>query len=341
MNLPLIRSHERIDYKRCPKKWYWKWRRGFVKREITFGALDLGTWMHTALSGWYGVRGNRRTDVPLVQHFRETADAAIAHASAMEAPDHVLEKAEELAALGESMCEGYQRHYGQDSSVYVLGTEIPLEFTIPDHSGNVVAIHRLKPDLVYRDIKNGGVWLMEHKTAAQIRTEHLVIDDQARPYVAMSERALRNTGVLNEDDEFKGVMYNFLRKALPDERPVNKKGQALNKDGSVSKKQPATNFLRYPVTLTRQQKVIALQRLQIDTLVITGTTQSLRNKEVDPGLLSKTPHSSCPKFCDYFTMCVAEDQGSNIRDMQRNMYEVRNPYDYEDSTDVPISFEIG
>lgn len=339
MNLPLIRSHERIDFKRCNKKWFWKWRKGLVLREIKFGALDLGIWMHGALHGWYG-QGLRRTDAPLVQHFREIANDAITKADHSGAPEYVLEQAEELAALGEAMTTGYQASYGQDLEVDVIQGELPLEFSIPDASGEIAAIHRLKPDLVYRG-KDRRIWLMEHKTAKQIRTGHLVIDDQARPYGAMAERALRNLGVIDKRDVFAGIMYNFLRKALPDERPVNAKGQALNKNGTVSKSQPAANFMRHPVTLTRAAKLVALQRLQYEAILITEVTQALREKRLTPARLPKTPHSSCEKFCDYFTMCVVEEQGGDIRDMQKNMFEVRNPYEYEDSTDVPVSFEMG
>src|SRR5262249_32943090 len=58
--LPIIRSHERIDYKRCTKKWYWKWRKGLVPKAAQFGALELGTWMHDALAQWYGPGLQRR-----------------------------------------------------------------------------------------------------------------------------------------------------------------------------------------------------------------------------------------------------------------------------------------
>jgi hypothetical protein len=40
-------------------------------------------------------------------------------------------------------------------------------------------------------------------------------------------------------------------------------------------------------------------------------------------------------------MCVADEQGTDIRDMQTNMYVRQDPYDYEDSTDIPVGFEMG
>lgn len=337
-NLPLIRSHERIDYKRCMKKWFWKWRMGLVPKAQSFGALELGTWVHAAMQAWYG-EGYKRNDT-LVEHFTLAAENAIQIAQEAGAPAYLLDKAEELAMLGEAMTRAYERFYGKDKGVFVIAVEIPLEFTIADHTGKVVAVHRLKPDMVFAD-RQKTVRLMENKTAAQIRTGHLVLDDQARPYGAMAERALKREGVIAKADAFAGVTYNFLRKALPDERETNAEGKALNKNGTVSKRQPAPSFVRHQVPLTRQAKIIALQRIRDETVEITYIAEALRNKRIDPERLTKTPHSSCEKLCPFFTMCVAEEKGSDITEMRRLMFVRHDPYEYDDTTDVPASFEIG
>lgn len=339
IELPLVRSHERMDFKRCPTKWYWKWRKGYVPVAKSFGALDLGTWVHYAFEHWYayGYKRNGR----LVEHFRRAVDAAISAAVEAQAPPWVIDQAEELAALGEAMMLAYERFYGADEDVYVLATELPLEFTIPSPvTGEVIAIHRLKPDMVFRD-RNRDVWLMENKTAAQIRTEHLVIDDQARPYGAMAERALRKLGIIAKDADFKGIMYNFVRKALPDEREMNAEGKYLNKNGMVSKRQPSPMFHRHPVKMGRAAKVRALERIQDETVELTTLTRVLRANPHKWERLGKTPHSSCAKTCQFFTMCVADEQGADIRDMQRNMYVQLDPYEYEDTTDIPVGFELG
>lgn len=337
MILPLIRHSERVDFKRCPKKWFWRWRMGLVPLAKTFGALDLGTWVHAALEGWYSQPD--REGLSLVAWLESVTTAAILDATVRGAPEFVTDKAEELAALGEAMLTAYQKRYGNDPGVNVIAAEIPLEFPITIN-GELLAIHKLKPDLVYVD-ENGDVWLMEHKTAAQIRLEHLPIDDQARPYVAMAEPALRKAGLIGKGQRFKGVMYNFIRKALSDERPTNAQGQALNKNGSVSARQPTPTLVRHPVTLSRAARAIALRRLQVEASIITGHTTSLREKKLDPAYIPKTPHSSCPKLCPFFTMCVVEEQGGDIQEMQRTMYVRRDPYLYdEDTADIPLSFEL-
>lgn len=327
--LPLIRHSERVDYKRCPKKWYWHWRLGLFPKNKT-PALELGTWMHEALARFYG-----GTQEDLAGYFIDVTDSVLAK---NDWPDFQQDKLEELIGLGTAMARAYDKRYA-DERLDVIAEEIPLEYEITDTDGKVFAIHKLKPDLVFR--KDGYVWLMEHKTAAQIRLEHLPIDDQARPYAAMAERALRDAGVLAKRDIFKGVMYNFLRKAVPDERETNAQGLYLNKNGTVSKRQPTPTLLRHPVVLSRKAKEIALLRLRVETGIITGWTDVIRNREINPHHIPKTPHSSCPKLCPYFTMCVAEEQGGDIDTMRQSMFIKQNPYTYdEESTDIPASFEL-
>lgn len=335
-SLPRVRSGERMDYKRCRKKWYWRWRRGLRPRAHRFGPLELGTWLHEALAVWYGE--GRKT--PLYLHFVAQAELAISLAMAGNAPEHIIDKAEELAVLGEAMCKAYERYWQGDPNVRVIAAEVALEFTIPDDDGRIIAKHMLKPDLVFAD-EHDDVWLMEHKSAAQVSTEHLAIDDQARPYGAMAERSLRRLGHVRKGQRFRGIMYNFLRKALPDERETNAEGKYLNKNGSVSKKQPPPLFVRKPITMTRAEKVLTLQRVQRETIEITNVTMGLRSGQINPAHLMKTPHKSCPKTCDFWAMCVEEEKGTDIRDMERMMYIREDPYSYAESTDIPVGFEIG
>ena len=324
-----LRSHETADYKRCKKKWYWKWRRGLVLKARKFGALDLGTWMHAALAAWYEPGLRRKGH--LASLFADVAYQAARKAARDGAPEYELERAEELSALGEEVCNAYEKHYDGDPDVHVLDAEIPLEFEITTTSGELITIHKLKPDLVYRDRKTGDVWVMEHKTASQIQTSHLVIDGQARPYGVMVERALHNLGILTTRDRFCGIMYNFLRKALPDERPTNEKGQYLNKNGSVSARQPGRQFLRHPVTLTRAAKVRTFQMLAMDAAEISFMTAQLR-QGYSPSRLPITPDKSCPRFCEYFDLCVATEQGSDTRNMEETLFLVRDPYLYDEET---------
>lgn len=341
-NLPQFRSHEGIDYKRCVKKWYWRWRKGYVPKRRQIGALDLGTWVHEALAKWYSpIRGGSRHDVSLEDLFTNIAESAIAWAATDGASQEELDKAEELFMLGKAVLSAYQEAY-RDDGFKTIAAEIPMEVEVHDADGKPVALYKLKPDLVgfYR----GGIWLFEHKTAAAVRTDHLAIDDQARPYGALAEMELRRLGLIGPRDKLKGVMYNFLRKGMPDERAINEKGQALNKNGTVSKRQSAPLFKRHPVLLSDKAKAATLRRKRLEVLEIIGMTRMLREGKLNPRWLSKTPHWSCPRQCDFFAICTLEEDGADTREMERDLYFRQNPYLYDeehDTTDDRPTFEMG
>lgn len=335
-NLPVIRQSERVDFKRCMKKWFWRWRKGLVPKAQDYGALTLGTWMHTALEHRY--TSKRR--LSLEQWFHTTADIGLSEALAAEVPPYQLDKAEGLRTLGIGMAKGYDLKYGDDTDIRPIGAEIPLEFSIANAAGEVIAVHRLKPDLLYRDQHN-YIWLLENKTAKSISLEHLLIDDQARGYAAMSELALKNAGYLKPNDQVRGVTYNFLRKIMPDERPKDEQGRSLNKNGTVSKQQRVPEFVRHPVVLSPKAKVQALLHIQREAITITQMTLGIRAGEINPDRLMKTPHKSCPTLCEFFTMCVSEEQGGDHKRMAREMFNRRDPYEYEqNTTDVPVSFDL-
>lgn len=333
--LEQVRAHERMDFKRCQMKWFWKWRKGLVPRALKFAELDLGNWMHAAFSSWY-VRGRKRY-MSLKDLVRAQAEEAMYHAQQANVPDYIVDKAAEFAMLAEAMAEAYEARYGLDPDVYVIAPEVPLEFTVPDFQGQPLAVHRLKPDLVYRDAQ--GVWLMEHKTVGQITTDHLPIDDQARPYGAMAERALRKLGLMREGEVFRGITYNFLRRAFPDERPTDAQGRALNKNGTVSKRQPARNFMRHPVRLTKAAKLITLNRIRAEVVEIATVTRLLRSGEITERVLKKTPTKGCPRFCEYFAICTMQEEGTDTASAERTMYYRRDPYVYDE--DNPTTTDHG
>jgi hypothetical protein len=332
-----VRSSERVDYKRCPRKWVFRWRMGLVPKARSFGALDLGTWMHEALASWYGSRTRNLGQLPKWMDWH--SHVAIGKAIKSNAPEHEIDKARELANLGIVMTRAYEERYGTDPYIEVVQAEIPLEFTFNIDGTEVT--HMLKPDMLYRNRKTREYWLLENKTARSIATEHLVIDDQGRPYGAMAELALKRAGVFGSKDTLKGVMYNFLRKAVPDQRTTNEKGQYLNKNGSVSKSQPPPYFLRYPLVLTSQAKAISLHRLRGEIFMLTKITNHLRSGEIDYKNLPITPHRSCPRFCDYFTLCTTLENGGDIKELKERTFVKQDPYAYPETTEETSSFEMG
>jgi hypothetical protein len=342
-----VRGSERIDHKRCELKWYWNWKRGLTPRAKTFGALDLGTWVHETLAAWYVTP--KRKPGQLVAIMETVIANAFRMAEAEGAPTEVLEGATELAALAVGMMAHYGKAYGRDPAIDVVGVEIPLTFWYPVDNvpgfppDEIVQVaHWLKPDGLIRLKGREGFYLLETKTAATIRHQHIAIDDQARPYMAMAEHCLKRDGIIAKREKVVGILYNWLRKAVPPDKPANAEGLYLNKDGSVSARQPPPFFKREPFTMSRRAKIQVLERVHREVIRMTRMTAALRENPPGWQALNKTPHYSCPKYCDYFAMCSLHDEGADIGAMQRSMFITRNPYLYADTTtDEHASFEMG
>lgn len=341
--LPIIRTTERNDFKRCQYRWYWKWRRGLVPRAKSFGNLDLGSWVHLALAEWYCGPGIKRGPEP-VETIQKFALMDIREAEQAGAPEHVIEEAHQLLALGSAMLDSYRQRYGIDEHIFVIQPEHTMRMQVPDRIDPRVAlaIYQLTGDLLYRDLTDDQYWLKEHKTAKSIRTEHLSIDEQARTYLAVSEWILRKEGQIPKKGVLKGIMYNYLRKGYPDDREMDKQGYALNKNGTRSKRQPPPLFVRTPRTMTTRARQQQLRRLQRETDIITGVRQDLKWGVKPENLLTKTPHHTCPKMCEFFDMCELQEEGGNYKELQRMQFTVRNPYeDQRGTTDDPYGFEMG
>lgn len=334
-----MRGSENADFKRCPRKWWWAWRQGLRPNSVS-DALQFGTWVHESLAKYYCGPGIKRGPHP-AETFLNVWDDSLRYMK-VEMPDLLTDELEtkyiSMRDLGEALLTSYIDVYGIDEDILVISPEQTFDFTIKSRS--VKIIYNGTFDLVYRSASTGLLWLKEHKTAKSIRTDHLVLDEQAGPYFAMATRVLRNQGLIPRKDSLHGIMYNFLRKGMPDPREKDESGYALNKDGSVSKRQPQTLFHRHPVRKTRAASKRQLERVENDALEMLETREKVAAK--GESVLRKTPHWSCSRFCQFFQMCTLEEEGGNWKDYRRYMYTVEDPYaDHRKSTDELATFEFG
>lgn len=145
--------------------------------------------------------------------------------------------------------------------------------------------------------------LLEHKTAGAIKTMHLPLDNQAGSYFSAATIVLRHQGIIGHKDAIDGIRYNFLRKSKPDERKRNERGAYLNKDGSVSKKQPAKAFVRELVERTPREVGSQMRRLANEVYVM--------NLVRDGTLpVNKVTNDMCP-YCPFYTMCTMHERGGS------------------------------
>jgi hypothetical protein len=189
--------------------------------------LWFGSAVHAGLADWYlpGLERGR--------HPAETFDEALEGDRSFAVTNEEEEKEyADARELGMSMLHQYTDFYGEDEYWDVIATEEPFRVWIPhpQDKGNKRWLRYVGTwDGVIRDRTSGEVWLLEHKTAASISPLHLPLDDQAGAYWAVATATLRKRGVLKPREEIAGILYNFLRKALPDTRPVNERGVRTNK----------------------------------------------------------------------------------------------------------------
>lgn len=227
-DLPLLTTSARKEIKRCPQAWWWRFVDGYESLDESADALWFGIGVHEALAQWYK-KGKRRGVHPATYFERWVGDETRRIITKYADRELGIEaQYEDAAELGIAMLEGYVERYGRDENWDVIQTEYPFAVRIK-RKGRVVGVFKSTFDGVYRDENDGLIYLMEHKTAAQISLAYLQLDDQAGAYWAVATDVLRSSGLIGPRESLAGIRYNFLRKALPDEREPDENGFFHNK----------------------------------------------------------------------------------------------------------------
>lgn len=271
----MLRTSERGTAKRCE----WLWDRTYndrLKPYTDAPALRFGSLIHRALAAYY-IEGTKRG-----QHPREAFISAYeddqkinAELFGMKVGDD--EKWENAYDLGCAMMDNYVDEYGADEQWQVIATEMPFEtLVMHPETGEPWFLYVGVVDGVWYHLKQKKVWMPDHKTTAGIgdkKMAYLAVDDQAGAYWSWGVDFLREKGILAKNQKLAGMQYNFMRKAMPDERQfrfVSGKRVFLNLDGSVSKKQPSPYFLRMPIfrdeydrNEARRRAIVDFQRLEL------------------------------------------------------------------------------
>lgn len=228
----------------------------------------------------------------------------------------------------------------------------------------VVSVERLPSDDLARCIKvsnEDGLYItrdyiVTHNTAASISNQHLGLDDQGGAYWAVASTVLHDKGILAKNERIAGITYNFLRKSLPDERPVNAQGYATNKPskehyiaaltassrvtltgketakalqdmaeglrvtvyGEISKAQPKPLFERFEVLRSPKERVTQIRRISEEARIM-----NLQRTGELP--IWKNPTRDC-SWCQFFNMCDLQERGDDITGFAQAAYAVRDPY---------------
>jgi Zierdtviridae exonuclease len=374
VEIPHLRTSERKSFKRCPQQWQWRYRDWLVPKVTRPDARWFGTGVHLALAERYKYKGTRR-GANVLKVWREFAGEE--HAAIRVVKE---DEAEWLDAreLGEAMLGEYLDTYGKDEEWYVLSTEqtfeVPIRGPKPQPpikelrnpvvlQGPMLTYYNGTFDGVRLDLRDDSIWLWENKTAAQIRLTHLALDDQAGGYFAVAPDVLRAMGIKLAGN-IEGIMYDFLRKAKPDDRPRNAEGLVTNKPtkqhyinafaaagytplvkstpldayerfavarnitvlGDVSARQPTKLLHREPVSRTRNERRTQIKRVQDEALWINA---------IDNGVLPvlKNPSIDHCGYCDYAEMCELHEQRSDWEEYRSLAFREEDPYaDHRESS---------
>lgn len=360
-----LRTSERNLFKSCQ----WAWERSYIdrlsaRREST--ALWFGTGIHLALEHWY--KPGTQRGVNPVETWEEYCDAARGDVeyinTALDGDSSEVVNAKEL---GTAMLREYLSYYGEESHIDVISAEqtfqVKVKYPAFTEPGGPMCQEEAEYvgtiDLVYRDLRTNEIWLVDHKTAKQLgssNTQYLPLDDQAGSYWAIADLILRDKGLIAKNEKISGIVYNYLVKRKPDERPRNPEGKYTNKPvkadyiqalaeagvegtekaslkdlqalaeskevkvfGSVSKVQPGPLLERKVVLRSPSERKRQIERIKLDL-----TAMSLvRNKVLDA---TKSPSRNC-SFCEFRELCELDESGKDIKPMSEGFFKKWDPYE--------------
>lgn len=337
MPVPLLRTSERKDFKRCPWLWNETWVKGLVSKRVPTWAW-FGTAIHAGLEAWYQPGRKRGGMKRMLEAFEVSMDGEMRriYIDGGEVDD---DEKVEARDLGIAMLTGYIEYYGKETEWEVIHAEQPFQINVPHPTkpDKFIVVYAGTWDVVMWNRITKEFWLWDHKTRRSFPTENwrwLELDDQPGSYIWVAERVLRHMGVIGEKDVVEGIVFNFLRKALPDARPTNDAGEALNRDGTVSKRQPARRYHREEVYRSRHEVVSLAHRVQAEAQVMARMRRGTLP-------IYKTPMEDCTR-CKLFEYCVLDEQDPEAaQDFAKATMITRDPYaDHREDMETKEGVEL-
>ncbi len=318
-----VRTSERTCFKSCRQKWYWAYVEN-LKAKRTSVPLKFGDLIHIALAGHYKP-GKKRGPHPtkifnkiygewlaegnddlLVKKLKESEDEQVTRWKASE--------------LGPNMLNNYMDLYKGDTHLEVISPEQTFQVDVSNEDGVYLFTYVGTIDCVVRDLTNGRLGFLEHKTGGGLDPfgAPVALDEQTGAYWAFGPDWLRAKGYLKPGEELDFVIFNRLKKSFADTRPKDENGYALNQNGTISKRQPGPLFKRefvYRSAIDRQ-RVMARTRLEVREM-----------KLVRLGKLGvyKNPDRHCG-FCEFRDMCEVHESGSDWEAIRDQMFTKWEPY---------------
>lgn len=321
----LLRTSERSAYRRCRQRWWWNYVEA-LQPTSPASALRFGTLIHKALAAWYPPGRKRGT------HPREAFEQYFAEEG------HLFGQWDEDGMkvdpyeLGIAMCNGYVEKYGKDTDIEILQPEMAFKLHIYDRKGNYLCTYVGRFDAIYRRRSVRRIGIFEHKTCKSmpgpVRVNSLY-GEQGITYWWAANQYLREMGWLKPDQILEEILFNFLRKGLPDTRPKDANGYALNQDGTISKRQPAKLFMRDPLKLGHNTLADVERRIR-------GEAWEIAQARAGKLPIIKSPSMDCDWDCAFRDVCEIHGMGGDYKSVLKLEFRPYDPY-----SDYELEFELG
>lgn len=356
-NLPLMRTSERGDFA-CQWYWYHHWVLGLSAPRVPTWSW-FGTAVHKALEVRYPVGSKRGHIADVLDAFEEAVDGERRRVWT-EGAELDEEEVVDGIELGKAMLLGYVRHYGQDKRWEVIHSEQTFQILVPNPKldDRYTAWYCGTWDLVVWDTVDKVFRVVDHKTRKTFVKDWSFYDhnDQAGSYLWVAPEVLRHKGILGKNDVIDGIIFNILKKKMPDERETDAAGVARNKPkrehyllalknakvfvpartslprlaemaednglqvlGDPSAKQPGELFYRHTTYRSERQRVAQAKAV---------IAQAYQMRLIRKGVLPITKHKTedCPR-CPLFEMCMLDEQDPReAEEYARTMLVKRDPY---------------
>jgi hypothetical protein len=356
-NLPLIRTSERGDFA-CQWYWYHHWVLGLSAPRVPTWSW-FGTAVHKALEVRYPV-GTKRGHIADVLDAFEAAVEGERRRVWTEGAELDEEEVVDGIALGRAMLIGYVKHYGQDQHWDVIHSEQTFQILVPNPKvdDKYTAWYCGTWDLVVWDRRDKVFRVVDHKTRKTFVQDWSFYDhnNQAGSYLWVAPEVLRHKGILGKKDVIDGIIFNILKKAMPDERPRDKNGIARNQPkkehylaalsslgltappkatmpvlakmvgdrgyvvhGEPSAKQPGPLFYRHTTYRNERERVSQAKAV---------IAEAYQMRLVRKGIIPMTKHKTedCVR-CPLFDMCLLDEQDpEEAQQYARTMLVKRDPY---------------
>jgi Zierdtviridae exonuclease len=224
--------------------------------------------------------------------------------------------------LGVSLLDEYVEHYGKEAHLRIVAPEMSFAIDVLDKKGNYLVTYVGTIDGVYYDSSNNRYYLFEHKTGKSTELVRIIsgYGEQGLNYWWAANIWLHHMELMPPDQYIHGVTFNMLRKANIDERPKDENGYALNKDGSISKRQPKPRLSRQTFDLGYNMLDVAQRRLRME---------AWEQEQVRQGKLPiyKNPTKDCSWDCQFFAACEIHELGGDYEAVFDMDFTTWDPYE--------------